>query len=367
MKNARLMYASSEADADILYATEFFVPDAFLWWEWRGKTHAVMSPLEIDRAKRSAKIDCIHEAGEFLPKDAVASTARLIVEIARKQKFHCAEVPESFPLGLAQELKKLDFRIEAIQGPFFPQRRFKTADEVKKLTVALRVAEAGLARGFEVLKQSKIGRGGVLRWGNAVLTSEILRGEIDAVVVKGGSLPANTIVAGGDQACDPHERGSGPLRANETIILDIFPRHQSTGYFGDLTRTVIRGRASDAQKKLYATVAEGKKWVQRQMKPGVDGKKLHEALVQRFKDAGFPTEKRNGRWVGFFHGTGHGLGLEIHESPRFSAGKFKSGLALTVEPGLYYAGLGGVRLEDVVILKPGGINNLTRAPQFLEI
>lgn len=367
MKKARMIYASSEADADILYATRHFVPDPFLWWEWRGQTHVVMSPLEIDRARKSRDIDHVHAPEEFILKGTTASTAQLIVEIARKQKFNVAEVPSSFPLGLAFELKKLGFRIDVAEGAFFPQRQFKTADEVKKLTVALRVAEAGLARGFEVLRQTKIGPKKVLRWGNAVLTSEILRGEIDAVVVKKGGLPANTIVAGGDQACDPHERGSGPLRANETIIMDIFPRHQATGYFGDLTRTVIRGRASDAQKKLYFTVAEGKRWVQKQMKPGVDGKKLHEALVQRFTEAGYPTEKRKGRWVGFFHGTGHGLGLEIHESPRFAAGKFKKGLALTVEPGLYYPGLGGVRLEDVVILKAGGITNLTKAPQFLEI
>lgn len=367
MKKARLIYACSEADADLLYTTRFFVPDAFLWWQWRGKTHAVMSPLEIDRARRAARIDHVHAPEDFLPKGTTGGTAQLIVEIARKQKFNAAVVPASFPLGLAFELKKLGFLIEVEPGPFFPQRQFKTAEEVKMLTTALRVTEAGLARGFEVLRQSKIGRNRVLRWGNAVLTSEILRGEIDAVVVKRGGLPANTIVAGGDQACDPHERGSGPLRANETIILDIFPRHQASGYFGDLTRTVVRGKASAAQKHLYHTVAEGKRWVQKQMKPGVDGKKLHAQLVDRFKAAGYPTEKQNGRWVGFFHGTGHGLGLEIHESPRFAAGKFKKGLALTVEPGLYYPGLGGVRLEDVVILKPGGILNLTKAPQFLEI
>lgn len=367
MKKARMIYASSEADADILYATRHFVPDPFLWWEWRGQTHVVMSPLEIDRARQSAQVDYVHAPEEFLPKGTPASTARLIIEIARKQKFTAAEVPASFPLGLAEELKKLSFRVESVSGPFFPQRQFKTTDEVKKLTAALRIAEAGLARGFEVLKQSKIGPRGFLRWGNAALTSEVLRGEIDATIMKLGALPAGTIVAGGDQGCDPHERGSGPLKANEMIILDIFPRHQKTGYFGDLTRTVVKGRASEAQKRLYATVAEGKRWVQKQMKPGVDGKKLHETLVERFKQAGYPTEKRDGRWVGFFHGTGHGLGLEIHESPRFGAGKFKKGLALTVEPGLYYPGVGGVRLEDVVILKPGGILNLTKAPQFLEI
>jgi Xaa-Pro aminopeptidase len=367
MKKARLIYAASELDADILYASRFFAPDAFLWWKWRGKSHIVLSPLELNRGRRDAQVDKVHAFDEFIPVTLAGNTAQLIAAIAKKQGFDVIEVPSSFPVGLAFELKKLSIRVDPVEGAFFPERRFKSTDEVKYLTAALRKAECGLYRGFDVIRQSKIGRSGVLRWGNSILTSEILRGEIDAAIIKLGALPAGTIAAGGDQSCDPHERGTGPLHANETIIMDIFPRDQETGYFGDLTRTVVKGRASETQKKLYATVAEGKRWVQKQMRPGADGRKLHEQLVERFRDAGFPTENKNGRWVGFFHGTGHGLGLEIHESPRFSSGKFKPGLALTVEPGLYYPGLGGVRLEDVTVVKKGGITNLTRAPQFLEI
>jgi Xaa-Pro aminopeptidase len=224
-----------------------------------------------------------------------------------------------------------------------------------------------LERGLEVLRQAKILRDQTLVWHKQVLTSEVLRGEIDAGVVRAGGLPAHTIVAGGDQACDPHERGSGPLRAHEAIILDIFPRHAATGFFGDLTRTVVKGRATEELQRLYAAVQQGKAWVMSQMKSGANGKKLHVDLVERFRHEGYPTELRDGRWVGFFHGTGHGLGLEIHEPPRFSAGKFYAGLAITVEPGLYYPGVGGVRLEDVVIVQSRGVRNLTSVPEFLEI
>jgi Xaa-Pro aminopeptidase len=118
---------------------------------------------------------------------------------------------------------------------------------------------------------------------------------------------------------------------------------------------------------VYATVAAGKRWVMTQMKAGADGNRLHQALVERFKEAGYPTEQRKGRWVGFFHGTGHGLGLEIHEAPRFSDGPFQAGTVITVEPGLYFRGLGGVRLEDVVVVEKNGITNLTRARQQFEI
>src|SRR5207253_6581053 len=122
---------------------------------------------------------------------------------------------------------------------------------------ALRITERGLKRAIETLKASKAGAGKKLRWSGKPLTSEMLRAEIDSAILRAGGIPNGTIVAGGDQACDPHERGFGPLYADSLIILDVFPRDANTGYFGDMTRTVVRGTASDAQRKLWATVKAG--------------------------------------------------------------------------------------------------------------
>ena len=194
-----------------------------------------------------------------------------------------------------------------------------------------------------------------------------MRAEIDTAVLRAGGLPANTIVAGGDQACDPHERGHGPLKANSLIIIDIFPRSAASGYYGDLTRTVVRGRASDEQRRLWETVNDGQALALKKMKPGVDGLKLHKEVKQFFVDRGYPTEVRDGRQTGFFHGTGHGLGLEIHEFPRFQKTVFKTGQVLTVEPGLYYPGLGGTRTEDVVAVTKSGIRMLSRFENKLEL
>jgi Xaa-Pro aminopeptidase len=231
---------------------------------------------------------------------------------------------------------------------------------LKLMRRALQITEAGMARGIEVLAAAKSGAGKKLSWSGKTLTSEVLRAEIDSAILRAGGLPANTIVAGGDQACDPHERGFGPLKADSLIILDIFPRDADSGYFGDMTRTVVKGRASDAQRKLYATVQTGQKMALDGLRAGADGVKLHEQVKKFFKDEGFPTEKRDGRWVGFFHGTGHGLGLELHENPRYNkTKKFQPGQVFTVEPGLYYPGLGGVRIEDVAAVSPAG------APQIL--
>ena len=359
------MCSASGHDADMLYATRFYADDPFVWWEARGKTHVALSPLEIDRAKPVARVSQVHAVGEFSTKDT--SPAGVIPGIAAKYKIKSFLVPEQFPAGLLEKLRRGGLKITVSDQPFFPERRVKSQQEVRALTTALRVAETGLRRGIDVLKASKPDKRGFLKWSSLPLTSERLRAEMDAAVLHAGGSPANTIVAGGLQGCDPHERGHGPLRANEAIVLDIFPRHASNFYYGDLTRTVVRGRASEALRRQYATVQEGKRWVMKQMRAGADGTALQKELIERFKTAGYPTEQRKGRWVGMFHGVGHGLGLDLHEAPRFGTGKLFAGLSITVEPGLYYPGVGGVRIEDVVIVGKTGVRNLTKFEEELEL
>ena len=366
MKFVRLMYAASGHDADMLYATRFYADDPFLWWEVRGHRHLALSPLEIDRAKPVA-LGRVHAMSEFLPKGGKATTAALVAGVAKACGTKSFLVPEQFPAGVLEALRAAGLKIRVSREPFFPERVRKTKEEVAALTAALRVAEAGLRRGIDVLRASRADGRGFLTWEKAALTSERLRAEMDSAVLRAGGSPANTIVAGGEQGCDPHERGHGPLRANEAIVLDIFPRHARNYFYGDLTRTVVKGRASEALKKQYATVQEGKRWVMRQMRAGADGTALQKQLIERFKTAGFPTEQRQGRWVGMFHGVGHGLGLDLHETPRFAAGKLFAGLSITVEPGLYYPGVGGVRIEDVVVVGKTGVKNLTRFEEELEI
>ena len=368
----RLIVAASENDPDMLYATRFFAPDPFIFLEQNGKRTLVLSDLEIDRGRREA------EADEFLPfsefeKQVQGSSRKapayekVLAHFLRKKKVRSATVPANFPLGYARELESNQIRLQPTNGLFWPEREAKSEPELRLMRKALEITEAGMARGIEVLRQSAQGQGRKLQWHDAALTSEILRAEIDTAVLRAGGLPANTIVAGGDQACDPHERGHGPLKADSLIILDIFPRSAKSGYFGDLTRTVLRGRASDAQRRLWDTVNKGQALALKQMKPGVDGLKLHQEVRQFFTDQGYPTEICNGKQTGFFHGTGHGLGLEIHEHPRFQKTVFKPGQVLTVEPGLYYPGLGGTRTEDVVAITNSGIRMLSRFPNQLEI
>jgi Xaa-Pro aminopeptidase len=368
-----LIVADSERSADMLYATRFFAPDAFIFLEVGGKRSVVLSDLEIDRGRRDAEVDEVLAFSEVKARIRKRDAAQgepgfedVLLQFLREKKVRRVRVPYDFSAGIATALAGAGIQIIPVRGLFWPEREHKTAAEVKALGKALRNTEAGMARAMEVLREARIS-GRNLLWAGAKLTSEILRAEIDSAILRAGGLPANTIVAGGLQACDPHERGSGPLRPNEMIILDIFPRDARSGYYGDMTRTVVKGRASDAQRRLWETVQKGQQMAFAAMKPGVSGSSVHEGIKGYFAAEGYPTEQKDGRWVGFFHGTGHGLGLEIHEEPRFGATVFKPGQILTVEPGIYWPGVGGCRIEDVALVTETGYRKLSRFVQEIEI
>jgi Xaa-Pro aminopeptidase len=370
-----LLVADSDHDANMLYAVGMFVPDPFIYFRLGTRSYVVMSDLEIDRARKQARGCTILSLSSFqkrLRRDGVKSpgVAEVLPLVLRDKSIRTVSVPGNFPHGLAVLLHKNRIKVQARPGHFFPEREFKSSDEVRKLSKALAIAEEGMASGMKALRATKIGKNRSLIYQGAPFTSEKLRAIIDTAIVQAGGLASHTIVAGGNQGCDPHEKGFGPLRAHEAIIIDIFPRSQKTGYFGDITRTVVRGRASESVKKLYATVQRGQQIAFDRMRVGVPTADVHKAVQEYFAKEGFKTGKHNGRMQGFFHGTGHGLGLEIHEAPRMGAnspGELKAGQVITVEPGLYYPGIGGVRLEDVAVIGQNRPRNLTRFEKVLEI
>ncbi|MBX7157709.1 MAG: Xaa-Pro peptidase family protein [Verrucomicrobiae bacterium] len=366
---AKLLYGASETDANLLYVTQFFAPDSFLWIsiskKEKEKTYGFFSDLEIDRARRTARITHCFSITNFsiLKKFAKIKNkdiAALLSFLEEKEIRHLT-VPYTFPAGIAELLKKQGLQLSLVKdADLFPERRAKTTLEIKYLKQAQAVAELGMARAKELLQRAKITSNGFLQLNHQRLTSEKIQAEINVALAYAGAVGVHTIVAGGEQACDPHERGYGPLRANELIIVDIFPRVIKSGYWGDITRTFVRGKASESQQKLYQTVLTGQKRALQQLHDNCDGIKIQQDIRNFFTEQGYPTEIRKKRHVGFFHGLGHGVGLEIHESPRFGSGKLRKNDAITVEPGLYYPGLGGVRVEDLVVIEKTGYQNLTR-------
>jgi len=370
-----LIVADSERDANMLYAVRMFVPDPFIYLRLRGRCHVMINDLEVDRARVQARHCSVHSLTQLqkrmrqegAKKTGLPEVIRLLLRSAHLNKV-C--VPENFPLGLARDLNRMKIRVKVRPGPFLPNRQFKTAEEVKKISAALMMAEVGLAEGIHALKNSKIGRERRLMYHHVPLTAEKLRGIIDTAIMQSGGLASHTIVAGGKQACDPHEPGHGVLRAHEPIILDVFPRSQKTGYFGDITRTVVKGRAAPAVHKMYHAVESAQQVAFSHLRSKTRARDVHEKVQKFFTDEGYETGRTKGRMQGFFHGTGHGVGLEIHEAPRLSPHSkdtLRAGHVVTVEPGLYYTELGGVRLEDVALVTSNGPRNLTKFEKFLEV
>ena len=370
-----LMYACSETDANILYSTSFSCPDPFIFVRTaEGKRHLVMSDLEIDRAKRQSNAHKVHSLSAYtaLAEKKFKKTpgpVEILTTILRDFGMRSVAVPSSFPLGIAEGLRDNRITVKALPDPFYPERIYKKPAEIEAIRKAMQVTEKGMKAAVDILSASKIKNSYLYHKGSRV-TVELLRNAINTTILSLGCIPMGTIVAPGRQGCDPHERGSGVVRANETIIIDIFPRSESTGYFADITRTFVRGKASEEIRRLYRTVYEGQKLGLEMVRHGVQTRTVHRAIQKLFEQHGYKTGVINGRMGGFFHGTGHGLGLEIHEPPRIALNKLtlEKGMVVTVEPGLYYYGAGGgVRIEDTVAVTQTGIENLTRFPKFLEI
>ena len=373
--DARLIFASSEKDANLLYATRFFAPDAFIYFTCRGESFLVMSDLEIDRAKKQAQVDHILSQSEVArsikaEKKRTPDTGGILNYLFSQRRIRTIEVPQDFPIGLADRLRKDGFHLEPSPGEFFEEREIKTRDEIHAIRKVQQAAEAGMEEAIAMIRRARIASTGQLLLEGEKLTSERVKQRIAEVGHRYGCVAAHTIVSCGRQACDPHEEGHGTLRAHQPIILDIFPRSQRTGYWGDITRTVVKGRVSERLTLVYQTVLEGQLMGLNEIREGARGDLIHQSIVSHFKTKGFVTGQRNGRMEGFFHGTGHGVGLEIHELPRIGTRAetpLRAGHIVTIEPGLYYPEIGGIRIEDLVLVTKKGHQNLTQFPKYFEI
>ncbi len=370
---AILMIQASERDANLYYATRFLAPDPFIFLEVKGRKILLMNELELDRARKEADVD------EVIPTQQIVAQMKkqglspkggidLICWVMEKRGVKKLLVPYDFPVAHADALRKKGYFIRSKSEPFYEQRTIKTSSEIKSIEESIHHTERAVARAVDILKHSKI-NGKYLYYQKKRLTSETIKQEINVSLMESGCIAAHTIVSCGRQCVDPHDRGSGPLLAHESIIMDVFPRSDASRYFADMTRTVVRGKANEKLKCMYQAVLEGQRIAFRSIRDGADGKTIHDAILKYFESLGFKSGMIDGRMQGFFHGTGHGVGLDIHEAPRISSvhDRLKKGHVVTVEPGLYYLDAGGVRLEDIVVVTKSGCRNLNRFPKVLEI
>src|SRR5215211_6619676 len=374
-----LVIGAPEHDADAYHLSGFLAPDAVICLRVAGKRYLAVSSLEYGRAAKEAPVEELlsHEELRIIDlarelksgeKAYAAAVANLLDELGASNS--PIVVPADFGVVYADELRARGITLTPDGKLFDGLRRAKTEEEISNIEKTQNAVEAACAYTVRILKESEIEDDGTLEWRGAPLTSELLRAEIDVELLRRGCAADGTIVAGGPQGADPHERGHGPLKAGESIIVDIFPVDLSTRYYSDMTRTFVKGEPGDGLLEMYDAVLESQEAALSMVKAGVNGKDIHNKVAEVLHAAGYKTnvhDQEEGKPLteGFFHGTGHGVGLEIHEAPRVSLAddELIAGDVISVEPGVYDPEVGGVRIEDLVVVTEDGCRNLTSFPK----
>jgi len=351
---ARLIIDSTRRSPDLLYLAGFRAPDPVIWLQVGRESFLVLSDLELDRGRSTARVTrCLaytplaRRARARLT--APASPAHVAALALQDRGARRVEVPATFPALYLSHLEQMDVTPVIVPGPFVPRRRRKTRRQVEAMRRCQRAGEEGMLIAAGMIASAKR-RGRRLLLDGKPLTSERLKSEVSVALLSRGYQAAGLIIAGRpEQSCLPHHAGSGPILADHAIIMDFFPRSLETGYHGDETRTVVRGTPSQRLAAMARAVREAERRAARMLRPGASGAEIHSRTVEFLAREGFSTSRKGSRPRGFFHGLGHGLGLEIHEAPSLSSPDaiLEAGDVVTVEPGLYYPSTGGVRHENL--------------------
>jgi Xaa-Pro aminopeptidase len=356
-----LLIGDSICDPDMYYLTGFSAVDRFTILAGE-MVIMLVSSMELGRAKHESSADKVVSTSEYGIRELLKASGKpweaytaALIEFLRDLEVRRIGVPQRFPAGIFTKLSK-EFQVSIVESPVSKWREVKSEQEIQAIRVVQRACEKAMSLAIDSISRSEP-KGDYLYADGNPLTSEKVRSTIEISLLEEGCDAIDTIVAGGIAAANPHACGSGPIPANSPVVIDIFPRSKSSRYFADMTRTVVRGEASPEIVDIYDAVAAAQDAGINAVRAGADGKEIHSRVSQVFNDLGYPQGENSG----FIHSTGHGVGLEVHESPSLSeAGEvLQAGSVVTVEPGLYYPDLGGVRLEDLVVVRKDGCDNLT--------
>lgn len=357
---------ADSSDSDQRYLSGFDAHDPFFTL-YTSETHLLVSGLEYGRANKESRADSVSRYADYdYQYGSPEERHRMLADFLADYDVSSLIVPSRFPLATADGLRERDISIEAeTDGAITEIRAVKTDQEIDCIREAQRANENAMERAETLLRESTV-ENGILSHDGEVLSSERVRREIEITLLQQDHALDETIVSCGTDAADPHDRGSGPLRAGETIVIDIFPKSKDSNYHADMTRTFSIGEPSERAREWYDLTAAAKDAALAVIEPGVTGEKVHDAACDVYENSGLPTLRENpSAETGFIHSTGHGIGLDVHELPRLSPGgaELEPGHVVTVEPGLYDPDVGGIRIEDLVVVTENGYENLTEYPE----
>ncbi len=379
LKRAVVMAGAPSANASLFRRIRFSVGDpvALVEFEEGARSVLILRDIEMERASGRARVSSVHCPADFTPPEELSgdretATAQAAAECLRRSGIDRVIGDRSLPLVFVEMIRRAGIEVEYDSDLGVLDRRQKTEEEIDWLRESQKVTEEAIGRACRMIANSVANSDGVLNFEGQVLTSERVRFATDQFFLENGFTNPSAIIAGGPIAADCHNHGAGELKTSSPVIVDIFPQSRSTRYWGDCTRTVVHGDIPDEVLRMHAAVATAKRAGIEATKAGVTGQSVHEAttgaIVSSGYSVGLPGDGEADTYCAMTHGTGHGIGLEVHEPPLldFKGPELLAGDAVTIEPGLYCKAIGAVRLEDMVIVREGGCENLNTLPESLD-
>jgi Xaa-Pro aminopeptidase len=373
MSDPLLLMGASTSNQNLFYKTRFLAGDPVLYVESGASSTLVVPGMEVGRAQKESTVNDVRSFEDLgyveLRRqygDSRRAMAQMAVRVLREHGVATVRVEPSLPVQFADALRTEDIELVIDARMIVDDRRSKSAEEVAAIEAAQRATERALARAITLIEESEE-HSGLLHFNGIPLTSERVRAEIETDLLRENLISeVDSIVAGGPSAADPHSSGQGPFRWGEPIVMDIFPRSRSSRYFADITRTVVKGEPSDTVRAMYEAVMQAHQTALGLVQPGANGADIHRAVLDVFRAAGYDGDTQHPRMS---HGTGHGIGLDIHEAP--GLGQMDVELVecdvITIEPGLYHPDIGGIRIEDAIVVTPAGFRNLTSMSKRFEL
>src|SRR5918996_4126222 len=377
--SAILIIGDTMRNPELRHEVPLGIPDPFVYAEVDGRRIVAISSMEATRVEAlgtGLEVRPIEEFGA----DEIRRSGLNVYEAAKQLNLRIvkglgidqATVPRGFPIGFADALRAAGVELTVDQSLFDDRRRRKSARELAGIRRAQKAAEAGVAGARELLGRSERVDGGLSLEGET-LTCELLKERIQAEFLRHGALAEEMIVSHGPQTAVGHDMGSGAIGADDVVLLDLFPVDLESACYADLTRTLVVGDGPDELPEWHALCREALELAVAEVRPGADGPAIHRLVSEFFAERGFPTQLTKpageGLLDGFYHGLGHGVGLEVHEAPGLGmlGQELVAGDVITIEPGLYRYGFAGVRVEDLLLVTEDGYERLTDCPYELEL
>lgn len=369
--DAFFMRDTSE-NSNMYYLSGFEASDPFVFLRKDGKSVLLVPQLELSRAKEEATVDKVRGTGRYVDGEARGNMEKQLEAFQAFLDAFDAEnlaVPEDFPLKLAEDLKSRGLKVAPVEDQIMDARKRKDEKEVEKLKQAQRHTEEAMGMVKALIEDSEV-RDGVLYNEDEKLTSEKVKSEIRKFLIdRGCEVPEETIVSSGPEGAKTHATGAGPIKAGQPILVDIYPR--CNNYFGDMTRTFVKGEPSQEVEEMQQAVSEALEAALEvfQKESDLTTDQVHDKVCDIFEEHGHQTLRDGDVESGFIHSTGHAVGLDLHEPPRIADNgeKLEKGNVLTIEPGLYLPETGGVRLEDMILVTDEGYENFNSMSREIQI